>query len=679
MATQPTQNPVPSESPRDLKFNAGKIDQFATSQELTYTDRLGNEHYTIDGLNNLALQAIAAFGYVTIDSFQDGATLSLPNEVLRDESTGQYYRWAGDLPKIVQPGSTPQSSGGIGLNKWLSVSDGVLRSQLGGNFGFGYVGGSTYNQIRNYNGDATRTYCLGKSNVFDGGYGFFEVDTKDTSSADNGGTILVDAIGRRWKRQFNGAVDVLWFAKGDGVTNDAPAAQKALLAAGRGGNVIFSKAPVNYLVTETIYIDNPVTIKGMSGSPTNNDTIADIKAKGAVEVFKIRANLDGYMFGYYGMSGVHFENLMLEGQAVDARSKAGICTDNTVNAGVYHIRGCSFTNVQMRYFQRGWNLAGVCYLNEWFNCRALWCDRGCNVDKVPGATEGASDQNNWFGCEFVLCGYGAVVSELGHAGSNSFHGCTFSEGNVGVLSGYNTILSLFGGQIENNKLFGVNVTIPANVNPNSEGAKIIQGVCFLGNNVDIVVDKTNNNLLSGGFAFPFRISGNTFSQTQTRVLAIYAPTGAKEFDSRQFIFSSDNAYSGASGGAGPVPPHMIEPGWLGYNGYKEDGKVTTTYRIIGNSVKNVGYIRVPYGKQIYIKYQMNSMSDDAGSNLRYDATVNFVNATTSTPSLIKTDTGKSGEFYLTREQIDSGMDINIQLAAQSAGQAANLVVSYNII
>ncbi|WP_333896575.1 exo-alpha-sialidase [Mixta calida] len=131
MATQPTQNPVPSESPRDLKFNAGKIDEFVTSLALKYQDRFGTEHYTIEGLLQLAQEAIAAFGWITVDSFQDGATLKLPNQVLRDESTGEYYRWDGVLPKEVPPGSTPASTGGVGKGAWLSVGDAALREQLG--------------------------------------------------------------------------------------------------------------------------------------------------------------------------------------------------------------------------------------------------------------------------------------------------------------------------------------------------------------------------------------------------------------------------------------------------------------------------------------------------------------------------------------------------------------------
>lgn len=132
MATQPTQNPVPSESPRDLKFNAGKIDEFVTSMGWTYTDRFGVQHYTIEGMRWLAQQAISAFGYITLDSFEDGNTLTLPNQVLRLEFTGEYYRWDGAFPKSVPANSTPESTGGIGTGKWLSVGDAVLRSDLAG-------------------------------------------------------------------------------------------------------------------------------------------------------------------------------------------------------------------------------------------------------------------------------------------------------------------------------------------------------------------------------------------------------------------------------------------------------------------------------------------------------------------------------------------------------------------
>lgn len=130
MATTPTNLPVPSESPRDLKFNAGKIDEFVTSSELSYTDRVGNKHYTIEGISQLSKEAMASFGYITMDSFEDGNTLTLPNQVLRLEATGEYYRWDGAFPKVVPAASTPDSTGGIGAGKWLSVGDSTLRGQI---------------------------------------------------------------------------------------------------------------------------------------------------------------------------------------------------------------------------------------------------------------------------------------------------------------------------------------------------------------------------------------------------------------------------------------------------------------------------------------------------------------------------------------------------------------------
>lgn len=139
MATTPTNLPVPSESPRDLKFNAGKIDEFVTSKQQEYIDRFGESHYTIEGLRWIAQQAISAFGYITMDSFQDGATLTLPNQILRwklPDGDGEYYRWDGVFPKVVPAASTPESTGGIGAGKWLSVGDATLRGELADDDGY---------------------------------------------------------------------------------------------------------------------------------------------------------------------------------------------------------------------------------------------------------------------------------------------------------------------------------------------------------------------------------------------------------------------------------------------------------------------------------------------------------------------------------------------------------------
>ncbi len=58
MASQPTLNPVPSENYDDMRFNAGKLDEFVTSDADEYTDRLGVTHLTARGLQNSVAGAL---------------------------------------------------------------------------------------------------------------------------------------------------------------------------------------------------------------------------------------------------------------------------------------------------------------------------------------------------------------------------------------------------------------------------------------------------------------------------------------------------------------------------------------------------------------------------------------------------------------------------------------------
>ncbi|MBC6337827.1 hypothetical protein H9Q89_06280 [Enterobacter cloacae] len=143
MATQPTNLPVPSESPRDLKFNAGKIDEFVTSFSQWYIDRFGIQHYTIEGLKQLVLQQIYNLGWNLKGTFQGGGTVTAAGDLLQDTTTLIWYRWddLSSLPKTVPAGSTPSSAGGTGPGKWqpVDVAD-VLRKDLAKPSGAGLSG-----------------------------------------------------------------------------------------------------------------------------------------------------------------------------------------------------------------------------------------------------------------------------------------------------------------------------------------------------------------------------------------------------------------------------------------------------------------------------------------------------------------------------------------------------------
>jgi hypothetical protein len=85
------------------------------------------------------------------------------------------------------------------------------------------------------------TIIVGGASVVGVGGGTFYLDPADVVSPDNGGTILVDAGGRRWKRIYSDAVNVLWFgATGDGVTDDSAAINAAIsFVSILGGGTLF--------------------------------------------------------------------------------------------------------------------------------------------------------------------------------------------------------------------------------------------------------------------------------------------------------------------------------------------------------------------------------------------------------------------------------------------------------
>lgn len=622
-------------------------------------------------------RSLADAGMELVDgSFEAGADLANKTQAVWYEAGGQCYFWNGAFPKNVTGGSKPADSA-----SWVSLKDKTLRADLAEPSGFGVVGGATYADIRaNSNAISNRAYIHGKTKSYDGGFGLFEVDPTDTISLDNGGTTLVDMVGTRWKRQTVGAVNLGWFATGDGIADDTAATQAAVDATPWGGTLIVPTPKSMYKISSAITINKPIKIVGDGGSTVARKQMPCFKATGHNDIFKLVPVLDGYRFDY-GLTGVTLQDLMLEGPELYNNGYCGISVDETVNAGIFHIRENNFSGLHIRYFDFGIKLAGVVYLNNFYNVRALWCSTGCNIDKVVGSAEGGSDQNRFFGCELVLNSRGLSLSEISFAGSISIIGCTISENTVvGIVAGWNTSFYMSGSQIENNPI-GVNFTIPASVgNPASEGSKTIIGNCFLFNGYDIWVQKSTT-ALTGGFPFPLLITGNGFAQTKHRVLYVQAPTGPREFDSRQFIFSSSNCYSGTDGKKGPVPFNMIEPDWRGYNGFKEDGKVTLNTAVAGDVSKNVGFFNVPYGHQCYIKYSIVSVpTNSASGNTQVSASINIINVNNpASPVVIKSDFGRDGEVILSREDVGSGLSVMIAMNANDSTSTGLGVISYCII
>ncbi|HDC4513504.1 TPA: hypothetical protein O8T91_002201, partial [Enterobacter cloacae] len=271
MATTPTTNPVPSEKPQDLKFNAGKIDEFVTSPAHIYTDRFGNQHWTISGINYTYKQAIAQFGYITLDSFEDGNDITLPNQVLRLESTGEYYRWDGAFPKNVPENSTPETTGGIGAGAWVSVGDAALRMQISQYDGFKLVGKcpdlATLRSIEPEN-DGQAILVESHTAGYRYGGGQFTALLNGSAYTDDNGNYIKTISGSVWIREKKDRA----YAEDYGLIvndqNKAASNSAAIVSAARFAfnNGLDVKLPFGMKYIDDVVLDHPVTISG-------NDTI----------------------------------------------------------------------------------------------------------------------------------------------------------------------------------------------------------------------------------------------------------------------------------------------------------------------------------------------------------------------------------------------------------------------
>lgn len=108
-----------------------------------------------------------------------------------------------------------------------------------------------YAKIRGYDGRATRLKVLDIT----GGHWW----VRRGSAPDNGGTALVDALGRSWEREFSGRVNVRWFGAGS-TTDDLPLIQSAVNS--HPGRIIYFPGGVYNLFGEVHIRADGTTIEG---------------------------------------------------------------------------------------------------------------------------------------------------------------------------------------------------------------------------------------------------------------------------------------------------------------------------------------------------------------------------------------------------------------------------------
>jgi hypothetical protein len=180
-----------------------------------------------------------------LDFSLNGTTLTFPTPI--PTGISRVYVRTGTTLSVGQP---PQQSVGDAELVW----------------GFGLRRNFTSIAKLQANADPRFQSCFvtGYYNSLDGGGGPYEVDASDTTSTDNGGSIIVDALGRRWK--LNTPPD--WYVEqfgGGGIgggADDAVYTQKAINALpARGGTVRLMGKQYNWATPVTIGTGNAGSIQ----------------------------------------------------------------------------------------------------------------------------------------------------------------------------------------------------------------------------------------------------------------------------------------------------------------------------------------------------------------------------------------------------------------------------------
>lgn len=147
---------------------------------------------------------------------------------------GNYYTWAGVLPKVIPASSSPASTGGISAGAWKQVTDIILRTELAAGDGAKLVGEApNLASLRAIEPEYAGQRILLREHTTGTGYGGGQFRAKMSSAGytDNNGTVVVTSGGAVWLRINADIINPLMFgAVPDGVTDCSSAFTNALSA-----------------------------------------------------------------------------------------------------------------------------------------------------------------------------------------------------------------------------------------------------------------------------------------------------------------------------------------------------------------------------------------------------------------------------------------------------------------
>jgi hypothetical protein len=286
----------------------------------------------------------------------------------------------------------------------------------------------------------------------DGGGGAYYYDSADKTSADNGGSIIVTSSGCRYKLVNQTEFWVEQFgAKGDGVTDDAPAINAAIAALpARGGTV--KLAGKTYGIKSGIVIGN-----GNNGNTASTKNAVKLIGMGGGASFfaatpTVLQVLDS------GQTAPYIDTVLTVNGAIDSVKLADFkiyclgANSSLANNGVVlkGVCGSHFENVQVTHHKViGWSIAGGAtptgnynIFNKFVRVAAVSNQTG-NIGLYMNGVASVSN-DTWLttfeGCRFdTMSANNAIAGYFAFVDSVTFTRCHFvANNNAGVPVGTNT-------------------------------------------------------------------------------------------------------------------------------------------------------------------------------------------------------------------------------------------------
>lgn len=307
-----------STSPKDLYDNASNFDEGMNSPLPSFKDRFDRRRETWSGMEVAFQNMLDSFGFVWVADYVDG----VPGIVLT--ARNQYIVRAGVQYHLAPTAPLPYTTTGNWTtdqtNFLAFTDDGALRLDLANNsdplkgaalIGYqgapltatlvalaaGFAGANTsrvVNTVADLRAGAPTAVQFQLTSGYygqgdTGGLSWYRRIPSDSTSADDGGSVLVDVNSVRWYLCHDGAVNVEQFGvKPDGLTN-AVTQINVMLTIASIREITFGAGP--YLFTGNIGTVTNKTLRGIKGG----GTAVNVSGAGTIVLYQ-KSAVSGFTF-----------------------------------------------------------------------------------------------------------------------------------------------------------------------------------------------------------------------------------------------------------------------------------------------------------------------------------------------------------------------------------------------